>query len=153
MATLQEFSRRIKTIAATIEKGGPEVARKTAALILQTVVMATPVGNTALWSEQSRRRARPGYVGGRARANWFVGVGHAPGEVTEETDAGGQQAIGRGKEVLNSVPKKGTVEIHITNNLPYIVPLNEGHSKQAPAAFVELAVATATDAIKRMKVT
>lgn len=152
MGSLKDFSRRIKTIAATVEKGGPEVARKTAAVVLQTVVMATPVGNTALWSEQSRRRARPGYAGGRARANWHVSLGHVDFNTTEEHDAGGQATIGAGNDIIKSASNKGDVEIHIVNNLPYIVPLNEGHSKQAPAAFVELAVANAVAAIKSMKV-
>lgn len=31
----------------------------------------------------------------------------------------------------------------ITNNLPYIVPLNEGHSEQAGAFFIETALARA----------
>lgn len=32
---------------------------------------------------------------------------------------------------------------HLTNALPYMIPLNEGHSQQAPAKFVERSVAKA----------
>lgn len=152
MASLREFSQRIKVIAATVEKGGPKVARQTAALILQTAVMATPVGNVTLWTAQARRRARPGYVGGRARANWTVSIGAPILSTTDETDASGGTTVARGNNVLSALPVKGDVEIHITNNLPYIVPLNQGHSHQAPAGFVELAVEAALDGIKRMTV-
>lgn len=37
--------------------------------------------------------------------------------------------------------------IWITNNLPYGVKLNEGHSKQAPAGFVDIAVEQARGGI------
>lgn len=152
MGTLGQFSKRIKVIADNIERGGPKVARELSALVLQTVVMGTPVGNTTLWSDEARRRARPGYVGGRARANWTVGLGEAPAEVKDTTDANGAGTINAGKAVIAGAVK-GPVEIHIVNNVPYIVPLNDGHSKQAPAGFVELAVTTAVDALSRAKVT
>jgi hypothetical protein len=151
MGSLSEFSKRIKVIADSVERGGPKVAREAAALILQTVVMATPVGNTTLWSDEARRRARPGYVGGRARANWQVGIGEAPAGVKDDVDATGGGTISAGRGIIGTA-NKGPVEIHITNNLPYIVPLNEGHSKQAPAGFVELAVTAAIDGLSRMKV-
>jgi hypothetical protein len=37
--------------------------------------------------------------------------------------------------------------MHITNNLPYIVRLNQGYSAQAPAGYVEQGVLAARRAI------
>jgi hypothetical protein len=138
MAGLREFSARVSRIAAALPQGANAVKRKTASAILQSVVVGTPVGNTTLWSEQARRMARPGYVGGRARGNWFVSIGAPVATVTDATDAAGRATLARGEAVINEAPPLQA--IHIVNNLPYIVPLNQGHSKQAPAGFVEMAV-------------
>lgn len=139
MAGLREFSARVSKIAAALPQGANLVKRKVALAILQPIVTATPVGNPTLWSAQARRRVRPGYVGGRARGNWFVSIGTQYAGTTKEVDPNGGRTIQRGQAVINS--SAPLAAIHITNNLPYIVPLNQGHSKQAPAAFVEMAVA------------
>lgn len=138
MGTLRDFSLRVSKIAAALPKGANTVKRKVALAVLQPVVFGTPVGNTTLWTEQSRRRARPGYVGGRARANWHVSLGEASKLITEVRDKAGAATVARGKEAINAAQPE--VAIHITNNLPYIGALNDGHSHQAPGGFVELAV-------------
>lgn len=139
-------------VAKGVETRGPKIAREIAIVCLQTVVLATPVGNKALWSPQAQRRARPGYVGGRARANWLIGINsaHTNSLTIGVVDPSGASTIAAGSEVINGTTPG--VEIHITNNLPYIVPLNEGHSKQAPAGFVEVAVETALQAVKNKRV-
>lgn len=151
MADLSQFSKRIKAIAATVERRGPAIVREVATVALQTVVIATPVGNKTLWGPVARARVRPGYVGGRARANWMVGIYTARLDTTTERDAGGAETIQRGKSIIEEAFTAH--EIHITNNLKYIVPLNDGHSHQAPAGFVQLAVANALEAVKRAKIT
>ena len=42
--------------------------------------------------------------------------------------------------------------IHITNNLPYIGSLNDGHSKQAPAGFVQMATLAGLAAVRGLRV-
>lgn len=136
MATLQEFARNMDVMAARVVRRASEVKRKTAAVILRDVVMGTPVGNPTLWRRQP---APPGYVGGRARGNWFANLGAASTEVRDVSGAGtGESAMSEGEAVISNA----TVgqDIHLTNNLPYIKPLNEGSSLQAPAGFVEVAV-------------
>ena len=77
---------------------------------------------------------------GRARAGWTPSINVPSGYVPPE-----------GKYSMPSMPKLGnfTVKdvIYISNNLPYIVPLNNGHSKQAPARFVESAAARVQNAV------
>lgn len=42
-------------------------------------------------------------------------------------------------------------DIFVSNNVPYIQPLNNGHSLQAPAGFVQIAVLKAVDNAKKFK--
>lgn len=85
---------------------------------------------------------------GRARANWQVSNGQPPaGEIEFE---GGASREANGALALNTAQQRETPEIlaakapgrtWIANNLPYIERLNDGWSAQAPAGFVELAIA------------
>jgi hypothetical protein len=66
---------------------------------------------------------------GRARANWFVSEGAPRLETTESI-------------VPEPRPRlTGESVMFITNSLPYIVPLEYGHSKQAPYGMVRKAIA------------
>ena len=88
---------------------------------------------------------------GFARTNWVPTIG-APFEGTagnrEEAEAGilnpGPQEDGLNAIVHEYLLTQG--KIYITNNVEYIVFLNEGSSRQAPAAFVQR---TIVDAIRR----
>lgn len=113
---------------------------------LSNVVRATPVGNPTLW--QNPGSAPPGYVGGHARRNWNVSLTSPKGGVVGSPGAGGgegaatSEAIGTGRAAIErfKIPNR---RIIIQNNVPYIVPLNNGHSTQAPANFVAKAVQAA----------
>ncbi|EOY2721014.1 hypothetical protein ACP3BO_001177 [Citrobacter freundii] len=84
-----------------------------------------------------------GYVGGRFKNNWYVGFDSQPTESNETPDASGQGSNSRGMTVLE-VFRVGQVDsIYFTNNLPYAVALENGHSGQAPGGMVGL---TALDA-------
>lgn len=66
---------------------------------------------------------------GRARANWFVAEGAPRLDTTTAVSPVAPPAL-TGKSV-----------IFITNSLPYIVPLEYGHSKQAAFGMVRVAIA------------
>lgn len=68
---------------------------------------------------------------GRARANWFMAEGAPRIETTDS----------KSPQVYSPGDFTGTSVIYITNSLPYIVPLEYGHSKQAPAGMVRVAMA------------
>lgn len=91
---------------------------------------------------------------GWARANWIpqIGVpfeGNAtvtdpqPGDVAS---AAGQQAAGQAA-ILGYRIELGSV--FISNNVPYIINLNNGSSRQAPPMFVERAIDIGTDDVLR----
>jgi hypothetical protein len=78
---------------------------------------------------------------GRARASWTIVAGEtADTSVAPPDFAGGPEA---GISAARS--KQGNVQLAhsyvIANNLPYIERLENGHSKQAPAGMVGLAIA------------
>jgi hypothetical protein len=76
---------------------------------------------------------------GRARGNWYPSISIPSGEINEETtDKNGDQSLARIQGlVLNA--KLGQV-VWLTNNLPYILPLENGSSKQAPRGMVDINV-------------
>lgn len=117
---------QIRAIMAELER---LVARTMASLALNVhseLVVSTPVDT------------------GWARANWVPSVG-VPFEETagtrEQAQAGsvnqGPSSAGSAR-VLGYTLDQGT--IFISNNVPYIVFLNDGSSAQAPAGFVQAAV-------------
>lgn len=109
--------------------------RKVALGLHRDIVMGTPVGNPTLW----KSKPPAGYVGGRARASWGVGLNRYEGVDVTVTDRNGQQTILRGAARLNSY-KPGD-SVWIGSRLPYIERLEfHGHSKQAPAGMVRLAI-------------
>jgi hypothetical protein len=128
--SLDKFADNMNRRGDNVPREVNKIKRKAALAIDQTIVMATPV------------------LTGRARSNWQTSI-DAPTEETREAfsllvdgdmseSANAAAAMKQGRDIIAQV--KSGQEIHIVNNLPYIGRLNEGHSAQAPAAFVEQAV-------------
>lgn len=139
MATndLRSFGKRIQMVSKEINPNVEQLMKKVAVAVDQTVVMATPVDT------------------GRARSNWQVGLNQEPEGVREpyvegkEGSTGGPNAQAAIDEARREISKyKRGQEINITNNLPYIERLNNGHSAQAPAGFVQKAIHAGLAVIK-----
>ena len=94
------------------------------------------------------------YVGGRFRGNWMFGIGAPDGTTTEELDPSGSKS--------NARISNGVLEFHagdvayITNSLPYAIPLEFGHSTQAPNGMVRVTLAhfqkTVEDVVRKHQV-
>lgn len=84
-----------------------------------------------------------GYVGGRFKNNWYLGLDSQPTETNDTPDASGQGSNSRGLAVLEVFRVGQVSSIFFTNNLPYAQALENGHSNQAPGGMVGL---TALDA-------
>lgn len=123
----QFYKKDVEGFAAT-------AVRRVAFAVDRAVVMGTPVGNPSLW----KRKAPKGYVGGRARANWIPTLEVPYRGTVDRIDKQGTATIALLAPVTADFRLGQT--IWISNNLSYIVPLNEGHSTQAPAGYVEMAV-------------
>lgn len=84
-----------------------------------------------------------GYVGGRFKNNWYVGLDSQPTQSNDTPDASGQGSNSRGMAVLEVFRVGQVSSIYFTNNLPYAAALENGHSGQAPGGMVGI---TALDA-------
>lgn len=79
------------------------------------------------------------YVGGRFRGNWQFSIGApAEGELDQVDPAGG---VTLAKLRLQVEQLSIGQTAYIVNNLPYAVPLEYGHSKQAPGGMVRITLA------------
>ncbi len=132
MADLGTFARRIRARGKRIEQNADALVVKTAILINQAVVLATPVDT------------------GRARANWQASIGTPITEPTDDEDISGNSTISGNNGVISRRASGQTV--FISNNVDYIGDLNDGSSSQAPANFVELAVQEAIKFVRGAKV-
>ncbi|BFO04056.1 hypothetical protein KNHN1_24340 [Pseudomonas guariconensis] len=70
---------------------------------------------------------------GRFRGNNIVSVGGPVYTTTENLDKSGGETIQRGLSVMSGL--EPYTQVFIQNNLPYAGPLEDGHSKQAPAGI------------------
>ena len=83
--------------------------------------------------------APAGYVGGRFRGNWQFSIDSpATGEL-DRIDRSGNDTIAQLEAQVEALTIGQTV--YIVNNLPYSVPLEYGHSTQAPSGMVRVTLA------------
>ncbi|WJM93376.1 hypothetical protein QDY63_11015 [Pseudomonas brenneri] len=79
------------------------------------------------------------YVGGRFRANWNFSIGSVDNSFRIHPDPTGTEATAR--LVAGAIEFKAGETAFIVNNLPYAIPLEFGHSTQAPGGMVRVTVA------------
>lgn len=110
-----------------------EVTREQARMIFQkividldsAIVLGTPVDE------------------GRARGNWFPTINTPSSAVTNNTDKSGSAAL---SAVTTNAAALDLGDIAwFANNLPYILPLENGHSGQAPAGMVDINLVAVAD--------
>jgi hypothetical protein len=79
------------------------------------------------------------YVGGRFRGNWQFTIDTPADGVLDQIDPSGNVSVA----VLMTQVQALTIgqTAYIVNNLPYAVPLEYGHSKQAPGGMVRITLA------------
>lgn len=83
--------------------------------------------------------APEGYVGGRFRGNWMFSIGAPDSATTEEIDPSGAKSTAR--ITAGTIKFKAGDTCYITNSLGYAIPLEFGHSTQAPGGMVRVTVA------------
>lgn len=83
-------------------------------------------------------KAPPGYTGGRFRGNWQVTFDSPAVGETGRIDKSGAETMADGSTMIETF-KVGMVDtIYFSNNVPYAVPLEFGHSTQAPHGMVRI---------------
>lgn len=80
------------------------------------------------------------YQGGRFRGNWQVSFGAPLEGETGRVDKDSNQTLNAGMAVLDQFNIEQDSVIYFVNNVPYAVPLEFGHSTQAPNGMVRITV-------------
>lgn len=135
-----------------------EKAGKRADMLVGGIVVAlhgkiderSPVGDPELWVYNRGSKESPdyvnylayrdadGYVGGRFRGNWQLGIGSMPDGVLNRVDPDGGAVRA---EIKAAIPAKAAGNVFwLANNLPYAERLENGWSTQAPTGMVGLTV-------------
>lgn len=133
----QAFNAILDDFKVDIKTASEQMVRRVAFAVDKAVVMASPVDT------------------GRFRANWQITVNvaatgtveHVPGVAGSTTAANTQKALDQIGPVMKDY-RLGQ-PIYIVNNLVYGPRLNDGHSKQAPANFVQMAIRAGVAEAKR----
>lgn len=90
----------------------------------------SPVGDAIYWKSPPPK----GYVGGRFRGNWQLGIGSIPAGVLERIDTSGSVAL---PAIIAEIPEDASGRIYyLANNVPYARRLEDGYSRQAPQGIV-----------------
>jgi hypothetical protein len=76
---------------------------------------------------------------GRARGNWQASIDSPLHEIAAGEDKNGGKTINKAARVIAGM--KPLHAFFLSNNLPYIEALENGHSKQAPAGMVGVTIA------------
>lgn len=121
MADLKGFERDLDKFAASLNIGVEQVVKKIALDVFTGVVRKTPVDK------------------GRARASWVIGVErplNSPELSTDKTFSAAEAAQFANLELAELSRLKPFDTVFISNSLPYIEALEDGHSKQAPQGMV-----------------
>lgn len=140
MADPEQFAARLLAIAEGVELNSGRAVKDAAAAAVVALVRLTPVGGPPT----SPRDPHPGL----ARSNWYVIAGEASAQhVRDHTTEG--DAVSRAIFEVNGLGRPDVVSI--SNPVPYINKLNDGSSTQAPAGFVQAALAAASARLKSVR--
>lgn len=102
----------------------------------------SPVGDAAFW--QSPPPA--GYVGGRFRGNWQLGVDQRITAERASVDPDGAQTQAA---IQAAIPDDASGRVYnLSNNVPYAMRLEMGWSRQAPAGVVGVTAVMFQDIVR-----
>lgn len=127
---LNDLGNDLEKLALGFPAQADKIVRLVALESLKNLVLSTPVDT------------------GRARSNWFATVDFPSEQITDDTDF--QSNLHEESSKLLSSFRFNT--IWISNNLPYILRLNDGWSKQAPIGFIEKSIKIAERSISKAKI-
>ena len=119
---------QIRAIVKGLEKVVERVVTKITLDVTANLIKITPVDT------------------GWARANWVPAIGApirqdlsaVPATVSNAQSKTGEQQRAMADVVTGYRLVRGRV--FVSNNVPYITKLNDGHSRKAPAGFVQMAI-------------
>ena len=137
------FAEDLKKICDRAGDKAELVVRRAALELYGQMIERSPVGNPDLWKSP----ATSGYVGGRFKNNWQVGIGSIDTRTNRGVDDSGSGAITSGNAALKAWTPGKT--IFLSNSMPYAYRLETGWSKQAPSGMVKLSIQNYSEAIRK----
>lgn len=121
---MSTFALDLKQFAEKCAANADKLVASTIAGVAEELDRRSPVGNPSLW----KGKAPKGYIGGRFRANWQLGITNAPVGVINTVDPSGQATQER---IVATIPVEAAGKVYwLTNNLPYAQRLEDGWSSQ-----------------------
>jgi hypothetical protein len=128
-------SQRVRVVVTSLTGFVERIIKKLALDIVANLVSAPTDGGTPVDT-------------GWARANWIPRIGEpfrGTAGTRAQAEAGNVSGAEQGAGIASVAAgyRMTSGKVFISNNVPYIVRLNEGSSRQAPAGFVQAAVAKA----------
>ena len=128
MTSLTIFAQNMRSLAGNVQRNSVELQRRVSVRVVELVATATP------------------QLTGQASGNWQTSVGGMnPSWVAGPNSP--TTSIANAVSALSGLAPGQTV--NITNNVPYIIDLNNGSSQKAPAAFVESSIMSALGQVER----
>lgn len=114
------------------------VVKKACIEVLQDIIRMSPVGQPELWQGNAPKN----YVGGRFRGNWQITFDKPATGKINRIDPSGADTLREGIAQIGEF-NCAVKSVYFTNNLPYSVKLEFGHSTQAPNGIVRVAALNA----------
>jgi len=121
MNNLASFTAGIRAFNITVQNACELKIKRIATRLLLDIVNGTPVET------------------GLAKGNWHVSKSNPDFNILDRHSISGSEAISEGIAVINSFKMSESI-IYIENHLKYISALEDGHSTQAPAGMVSVAI-------------
>lgn len=132
---MSAFLLQLREFAEKTERQADDLVGLITVKIAQRIDERSPVGDAIYW----RNKPPKGYVGGRFRGNWQLGVGFVPAGETGRVDPAGSTTV---SAIIAAIPEKAAGHVfYLTNNVPYGQRIEDGWSRQAPTGLVALTAA------------
>ncbi len=125
----------LQKFAEKAGKRADAVVGEIVANVAATVDYRSPVGDASYW----KHKPPAGYVGGRFRANWNLGIGSMDLSTTMATDRSpkGDNGGTTTAHIVSQIPAQAAGKVYyLSNSLPYAQRLEDGYSRQAPQGIV-----------------
>lgn len=124
------FALDLQKFAEKAGKRADELVGNVVIRIATEIDQRSPVGDATYWTSPPPK----GYVGGRFRGNWQLGVGVIPNAELNRIDTAGTIAL---PAIIAEVPDDAAGRVfYLANNVPYARRLEDGYSRQAPNGIV-----------------
>lgn len=141
---MAEFSIDLSKWVEGAEEKANLVVKSIIVDLMRNIDMRSPVGKREIWEVNIARASRglpptpKGYLGGHFRANWQLGVDTVPTGEINGIDPTGALTL---SAAIGAIPDDVIGHrYHYVNNTPYALPLENGHSTQAPLGMVGLSI-------------